>query len=78
MKKLAVIGTNAHWQHDALRGPFVFAFLARGCRFGRAEYGGCPGRAAGDARQRRRCGAQKYAARGTALRYRRYLLSRAA
>ena len=52
----------------------VSAFFARDCRFGRAGYGGCPGRAAGDARQRRRCGAQSY----TALRRWRYLLSRAA
>jgi hypothetical protein len=66
---------NAHWQHDALRCPFVSAFLASDCRFGRAGYGGCTGRAAGDARQRRRCGAQIC----TALRRRRYLLlSRAA
>ena len=66
---------NAHWQHDALRCPFVSAFLASDCRFGRAGYGGCTGRAAGDPRQRRRCGAQIC----TALRRWRYLLiSRAA
>jgi hypothetical protein len=69
---------NAHWQHDALRGPFLFARVARGGRFGGAGQGGSPGRAASDARQRRGCGAQKYAARGTTLRRRRYLLSRVA
>jgi hypothetical protein len=61
---------NVHWQHDALRCPFVSAFLASDCRFGHAGYGGCTGRAAGDARQRRRCGAQIC----TALRRWRYLL----
>jgi len=69
---------NAYWQHDALRGPFLSACLASGRRFGGAGHGGSPGRAAGDARQRRGCGAQKYAARCTALRCGRYLLSRAA
>jgi len=69
---------NAYWQHDALRGPFLSACVARASRFGGAGRGGSPGRAAGDARQRRGCGAQKYAARGTALRCRRYLLNRAA
>jgi hypothetical protein len=60
---------NAHWQRDALRSPFISAFLARDCRFGRARYRGCPGRAAGDARQRCGCGAQSF----TALRRWRYL-----
>jgi hypothetical protein len=73
MKKLAIIGMTV--KHDALRGPFICAFLARDCRFGRGGCGGCPGWAAGNARQRRRCGAQSY----TALRRWRYLLvSRAA
>ena len=61
---------DAHWQHDVLRGPFIRAFLERDCRFGRTGYGGCPGRAARNARQRRRRGAQSY----TALRSWRYLL----
>src|ERR1700733_9466136 len=51
-----------HWQHDALRGAFISAFLASNCRFGRAGYGGCTGRAPRGARQRRGCGAQSYSA----------------
>jgi hypothetical protein len=69
---------NAYQQHDALRGPFLPACVARGGRFRGAGHGGSPGRAAGDARQRRGCGAPKYAARGPALRLRCYLLGRAA
>ena len=42
---------NAYWQHDALRGPFLSACVARGSRFGGAGRGGSPGRAAGDARR---------------------------
>ena len=59
MKKLVIIGTTLIGSTMLSRGPFVSAFLARDSRFGRAGYGRCPGRAAGDARQRRRCGAQK-------------------
>ena len=61
---------DAHRQRDVLRGPSIRAFLETDCRFGRAGYGGCPGRAARNARQRRWRGAQSY----TALRRRRYLL----
>ena len=69
---------NAYWQHNALRGSFLSACVAAGSRFGGAGHSGSPGWAAGDARQRRGCGAQKYAARSTTLRYRGYLLRRAA
>lgn len=66
---------NAYWQHNILRDPRLPARVSGSSRFGGAGHGGRAGWTTWDTCQRRGCGAQNYAARGTALRGRRHLLN---
>jgi hypothetical protein len=63
-EKVGHYRSNASWQHDTLRGPCVFASVARDRRFGGARHGRSRDRATSDSRQRGRCGAQNDTTRG--------------